>query len=155
MDSKLRDEFWHALSDSPFVMIKRDGTPGHAEPMTAQLDSDAHQAIWFFVSRGNRIAAGGGAMAQFASKGHDLFACLAGTLVEETRNDVWDKHWSRQTEAWFPNGRSDPDVMMLRFEIAEAEIWTVDPSLMGKLKQLTGAGTITPEQAGRHEVGTV
>src|SRR5262245_43206523 len=108
MKKKLRDEFWNALAKSPYVMIRLESSETHAEPMTAQLDRDAHHEIWFFASRGNRIAGGGRAMAQFSSKDHDLFACLSGTLVEESDQAVWDKHWSRVAEAWFREGRHDP-----------------------------------------------
>lgn len=154
MEKKLREEFWKAFEDSPFIMIRREIAGGHAEPMTAQLDRDAHHTIWFYTSRDNRIAAGGPAMAQFSSKGHDVFACLAGTLVEETDVARIDKHWSKQVEAWFEGGRQDPRMMMLRFEIAEAEVWTADPGLLGTFKLLTG-GAIRSDEMGKHEIGLV
>lgn len=161
MDNKLREEFWHAFEDSPFIMIRleggQQGTAGHhlhAEPMTAQLDRDAHHTIWFFVSRGNRIAAGGKAMAQFSSKGHDVFACLSGTLVEETDRARFDKHWSNTVEAWFPQGKNDPNLMMLRFEIDDAEVWTADPGVIGTFKLLTGS-KVRSEEMGKHETGLV
>jgi general stress protein 26 len=158
MKQELVDEFWHAFAKSPFIMIRLDApsgsTGGHAEPMTAQLGKDARRTIWFFASRDNRIAAGGRAMGQFSAKGHDLFACLAGTLVEETDPARIDKHWSKEVEAWFPNGRHDPQLMMLRFEIDDAEVWTVDASLFGTFKMLTGSAIRTSEM-GQHEVGLV
>src|SRR5262245_34249941 len=117
MKKELREEFWQAFEKSPFIMIRLDGAHGHAEPMTAQLDREALHTIWFFASRNNRISAGGRAMGQFSAKGHDLFACLAGTLVEEADKARIDKHWSKEVEAWFPAGRNDPNLLMLRFEI--------------------------------------
>ena len=154
MKKEIREEFWQSFEDSPFIMMKLNGTSGHAEPMTAQLDREAHHEIWFFTSRDNRIAPGGAAMGQFVSKGHDVFACVAGTLVEETREEIWDKHWSRFAESWFPNGRNDPNVIMLRLDIDEAEVWVSDMSLKGKFKLLTGM-EIKPSEAGEHAVGLV
>ena len=154
MDEELREEFWQALDKSPFIMIRLDRADGHAEPMTAQLDKDAVHTIWFYTSRGNRIAAGGQAMGQFSAKGHDVFACLAGSLVEETDQARIDKHWSKQAEAWFLQGRHDPDLMMLRFEIASAEVWTVDPGVFGAFKLLTG-GKVKSSEMGEHAVGNV
>jgi len=154
MKKELRDEFWKSFDKSPFIMIRLENGGGHAEPMTAQLDKDAHHAIWFFAARHNRIAAGGRAMAQFSSKGHDLFACLAGNLVEEKDQGVFDKHWSPAAEAWFPKGRDDPSVMMLRFDIEDAEIWTADPGIIGKFKLLTGS-KMTAGDVGDHAVGVV
>jgi general stress protein 26 len=154
MEKQLREEFWHALEQSPFIMIWLDNTGGHAEPMTAQLDRDALHTIWFFASRANRIAAGGRAMGQFAGKGHDNFACLAGTLVEETDRARREKHWSKEVEAWFPNGGDDPNLMMLRFEIDDAEIWTVDPGVLGTFRMLTGSA-IRSSELGQHAQGLV
>lgn len=154
MKKELREEFWQALEKSPYVMIRLESSGSHSEPMTAQLDRDAHHQFWFFAARGNRIAAGGPAMAQFSSKGHDVFACLSGTLTEELDQTVWDKHWSRPAEAWFPGGRDDPQVMMLRFDIAEAEVWTADPGVIGKFKLLTGT-KLSDGEAGEHAVGRV
>jgi len=82
MTPEIREEFWKSFGKSPFIMLGLTSMPGHSEPMMAQLDREAHHQIWFFTSRGNRVASGGPAMAQFASKGHDVFACLSGTLVE-------------------------------------------------------------------------
>ncbi len=154
MEKKLREEFWHAFEKSPFVMIRLEDVGGHAEPMTAQLDRDAHHTIWFYTSRGNRIAAGGSAMAQFASKGHDVFACLKGRLVEETDRGRFERHWSNAVESWFPEGRNDPNVMMLRFEIENAEVWTADLGIAGTFKLLTGS-TVRPDEMGDHAVGLV
>jgi general stress protein 26 len=154
MKKELREEFWHAFEKSPFLMIRLDSAGGHAEPMTAQLDRDALHTVWFFASRTNRIAAGGLAMGQYASKGHELFACLAGNLVEETDRSRREKHWSKEVEAWFPKGRNDPDLMMLRFEIDDAEVWTVDPGVLGTFKMLTGSA-IRSSELGEHAVGLV
>jgi len=158
MEKELREEFWHAFEKSPFIMMRLDATSAahgnHAEPMTAQLDKEALHTIWFFASRANRIAAGGRAMGQFASKGHDVFACLGGTLVEETDPARIDKHWSKEVDAWFPEGRNDPQVLMLRFEIDDAELWTVDASLFGTFKMLTGSA-IKSSEMGQHAVGLV
>lgn len=154
MDKKLREEFWHSFEKSPFIMIRLENQGGHAEPMTAQLDKDAHHTIWFYTSRQNRVATGGKAMAQFSGKGHDVFACLSGTLVEETDRARFEKHWSKQVEAWFPGGKNDPQLVMLRYEIDSAEVWSVDPGLVGKFKLLTGQD-VKPSEIGEHAVGLV
>src|SRR3546814_12340173 len=77
----------------------------HHIPMNAQLDKDAHGAFWFFTASDNRLAAGGPAMAQFAAKGHALFACISGTLVSESDRTVLDKLWSTSTAAWYEGGK--------------------------------------------------
>lgn len=154
IDPEIRETFWKAFQASPFIMMKLDSAAGHAEPMTAQLDKDAHHAVWFFCARSNRIAAGGAAMGQVMTRGHDVFACISGTLVEETDPAVRDNHWNNAVEAWFPNGKSDPAVLMLRFDISDGEVWTADMGLKGAYKLITGK-PIHADEAGEHAVGAV
>lgn len=154
MDKDTREAFWKAFADSPFIMMRLEGSNEHAEPMTAQLDRDAHHAIWFFLKRDNRIAAGGAAMGQVQTKGHDVFACISGTLVEETDTTIREKQWDNHVEAWFPNGKTDPSVLMLRFDIQDSEVWVSDISIKGKLKMLTGT-SIKPQESGEHALGPV
>jgi general stress protein 26 len=154
MDKHVQETFWKAFAESPFIMMKLDGASGHSEPMTAQLDRDAEHAIWFFTTRDNRIAPGGKAMGQMVGEDHEVFACLSGTIVEETDKAVWDRHWNKHAAAWFPGGREDPNIMMLRFDIADAEVWTVDPTLAGKFKLMTGR-PIEPKDVGEYATGAV
>ena len=153
-NDEVQETFWKEFADSPFIMMRLDGSSEHAEPMTAQLDEDATHAIWFFTAKGNRIAPGGKAMGQVVTKGHEVFACLSGTVTEETDPALREKHWSRQVEAWFPEGKNDPSVLMLRFDIADSEVWTVDMSLAGTFKLLTGQH-VTPDEMGEHATGPV
>lgn len=147
--AQVRERMWKKMADSPFVMVGLTHADQHFEPMTAQLDKDANSEFWFYTAKDNRIAPGGPAMAHFVSKDHKLFACIRGTLVEETDPAVIDRYWSNQAEAWFDGGRNDPSLKMMRFELKDAEIWEGDESLTGKLKMLTGM-TIEPDEAGRH-----
>jgi len=150
MESHVRERFWKAFAASPFIMMRLESAHGHAE----LLDKEAHHAVWFVCKRDNRIGAGGRAMGQVMTKGHDVFACIAGTLVEETDPAVRDRHWTNHVEAWFPNGKHDPSIVMLRFEIDDAEVWTSDVGITGLFKLATG-GTIDPSRTGEHEVGAV
>jgi general stress protein 26 len=136
--AELKDKFWHALAGSPFVMLQLDSDPDSAAPMTAQLDKDARHAIWFFTGKDNRFAAMGAATATFAAKGHDTFARFAGKLVEETSRERLDKQWSNFVEAWFPGGKDDPNLLMLRMELGDATIWSGEMGLLGTAKMALG-----------------
>lgn len=148
-EQEVRDRMWKKMAGSPFLMVRLDNSDDHAEPMTAQLDEDANSAFWFYTSKDNRIAPGGPAMAQYVSKDHKIFACIRGTLRQESDPAVIDRYWNNAVEAWFEHGRQDPDLLMMRFDLEDAEIWEGDESLTGKFKMLTGA-TIQPSEAGRH-----
>jgi general stress protein 26 len=146
---ELKKDLWKKMTDSPFVMIGLTGSGEHSEPMTVQLDKDQVDTLWFFIGKDNRLAGGGDAMAQFVSKGHDFFACMSGTARIDNDRGMIDKLWSNQAEAWFPGGKNDPNLGLLRFDIADAELWETDMSLSGKLKMVFG-GKIKPDEAGSH-----
>lgn len=134
----LRTKFWNALAESPFVMLQAGEGADAAAPMTAQLDRDAHHAIWFFTTRDSQFARGGAAAATFASRGHDVFARFAGTLAEETDPRLLDQHWSSFVESWFPGGKDDPNLLFLRMDLGEATIWSGKLGLLDSAKMMLG-----------------
>ena len=145
-------KFLAHLKDSPFVMIGlTDG--GHSEPMNVKTDEAQPNTLFIFSGHDNRIAKGGEAMAQFVGKGHDFFACLAGTVSQETDQATFDQLWDNRVEAWFPNGKAE--ARLNRFDIGSAELWETDVSVSGRLKMLFG-GTITAGESSSHAmVGSV
>ncbi|MGN6375605.1 MAG: pyridoxamine 5'-phosphate oxidase family protein [Sphingomonas sp.] len=149
MADDIRKTMWKALADSPFLMIGLTDTDEHRQPMTAQLDKHADSEFWFYTNKQNRLATGGPAMAEFSSKGDDLFACIKGRLVEETDPAVVDRYWSKQVAAWYEKGRDDPNLLMLRFDLDDAEIWEADLSIKGMFRLATGH-RIRAEDAGEH-----
>ncbi len=151
---EIKQTLWKKLADSPFVMIGPMDGSQHSEPLTAQLDKDQVDTLFFFIGKDNRLAGGGKAMAQFVSKGHDFFACFSGTARIDNDFSQIDKLWNKQVEAWFPNGKEDPNLALLRFDIDDAELWEADMSLTGRVKMLFGA-KINPSEEGSHaRVGT-
>jgi general stress protein 26 len=146
---QIKRDMWKKMADSPFVMVGLTGEHQHSEPLTAQLDEDQVDTLFFFVGKDNRVAGGGAAMAQFVSKGHDFFACLSGTIAQDNDAAQIDKLWNPQVAAWFEGGRNDPNLALIRFDIDSAELWETDLSVSGRLKMLFG-GTIRPQESGSH-----
>lgn len=136
--AELKTKFWHAMKHSAFVMLQLDAAPDTVSPMTAQLDKEAHSAIWFFTTAQSRFAELGPATAIFSSKGHDLFARFHGHLVRETSRTRLDKQWSNFVAAWFPGGKEDPNLVMLRMELGDATIWGGDLDLLTTAKMAMG-----------------
>src|SRR3546814_7450380 len=93
--TKLKEQLWKKLSDGPFMMVGLSNTHSHSEPLTAQLDRDQVDTIFFFIGKDNRLAQGGPAMAQFVSKGQDFFACLSGRVLIDNDRAMIDKLWSK------------------------------------------------------------
>ncbi|SDA16161.1 pyridoxamine 5'-phosphate oxidase family protein [Sphingomonas sp. NFR15] len=147
----IKQTMWDKMAQSPFLMVGLTGTSQHSEPLTAQLDRDQVDTLFFFVGKDNRLAGGGSAMAQFVSKGHDFFACLAGEIRQDNDRALIDKLWNNQVEAWFPGGKDDPNLALIRLDIASAELWETDISLTGRIKMLFG-GTIKSDEDSSHAV---
>ena len=78
------------------------------------------------------------ATATFIGKGHQMFARFTGTLTEETSEERLDKQWNQIIEAWFPGGKDDPDLLMLRMDLGNAEIWNSDLGFVDNVKMLMG-----------------
>ncbi len=134
----LKQKFWKALADSPFLFLQFDGDPEGAVPMTAQLDEDANSTIWFFTRKDHHLAAGGKATATFEAKGHDIFARFTGIISTETSKARLDRQWNSIVEAWFPEGKNDPNLVMLRMDLGQAEIWNSDLGFIDNAKMLMG-----------------
>ena len=135
---ELKEKFWRALAESPFVFLARDANPGDSVVMTAQLDKDADSEIWFFTTKDHHLAKMGPATVNFSGEDHDIFARFQGTLSEETSRERLDKQWSKIVEAWFPGGKDDPNLLMLRMDLGEAEIWNSDLGMLTTAKMLLG-----------------
>ncbi|MBB3695296.1 pyridoxamine 5'-phosphate oxidase family protein [Sphingomonas sp. BK580] len=147
--TKLKHDLWQKMADSPFVMVGPADGSAHSEPLTAQLDEDQVDTLFFFVGKDNRLAGGGRVMAQYVSKGHDFFACMDGQARIDNDPALIDKLWNKQAEAWFPGGREDPNLALLRVDVDSAELWESDISLSGRVKMLFG-GTIKASESGSH-----
>lgn len=164
-DAEIRTKFWKALqSDRTMFLGLADGEDGHARPMTAQLDDDGWDGddyrgpLWFFSSSDNALvqslqgAAGGArATALFASKGHDVWASVHGTLTASTDPATIDRLWNRFVAAWY-EGKDDPKIRLIRLDADNAEIWIDASSIVAGIKMLIG---IDPKQNYEDKVAQV
>jgi general stress protein 26 len=140
---ELEAKFWKALKSDMTLMLGLDGVEdGHARPMTAQIEG-AHGPIWFFTTRDNnvvqKLGRGNRAIATFASKGHDLFATIHGTVSVDSDRAVVERLWNRYVAAWYKQGKDDPKLALLRLDPERAEIWEDASSLVAGIKLLFGA----------------
>ncbi|WP_336986605.1 pyridoxamine 5'-phosphate oxidase family protein [Altererythrobacter aquiaggeris] len=135
---EIKTEFWESLASSSFLMLQLDSDNKTAVPMTAQLDKDANSSIWFFTQKNSSFAALGDATATFESKGHDIFARFHGKLRVEDSKERFDQFWNNFVEAWYDGGKDDPDILFLRMDLGDAEIWNGDMGLLNVAKMALG-----------------
>jgi general stress protein 26 len=131
-DRELEEKFWSELKSSPFVMLGVEGMrDGATQPMTASFEDQDRDSgtVWFFTAKDHDLTRAMGqsnrAIASFASKGHDLFASLRGTLQIDNDRSTIDRLWSPIVAEWY-EGKGDPKMALVRFEIDDAKIWKSD-----------------------------
>jgi general stress protein 26 len=139
---ELERKFWDALaSDRTMMLGLHAADEGHTRPMTAILDGD-RGSIWFFTVKDNamvgQLTDGHRAVATFTAKDHDLFATLHGQLLIEGNPAMIDRLWSSSVAAWYEGGRNDPNIVLLRLDPEQAEIWESASGLLAGLKMMLG-----------------
>lgn len=134
-EERLGKKFWEELSGhNGFVMLGLQGVENsRTRPMTAQVvkNDDAGKSdpgqIYFFASKSEDLVKEMGtrhpAIATFASKGHGLFAHIHGSLVLDDNPAVIDQLWNPIIASWFKDGKSDPDLALIRFDTVKADVW--------------------------------
>ena len=150
--------FWKALRADRTLMLGLEGAAeGHAQPMTALSDDELRpRALYIFAAKDTELvkAMGEGhlAVGHFASKGHDLFASLHGTLTPHNDRDAIERFWNPYVAAWFEGGKDDPNLQLIRFEPATAQIWLNDHSLLAGVRLMLGQD---PKKAYKDKVAEV
>lgn len=131
-DREIEEKFWKELDDSPFLMLGIEGErDGATQPMTANFEDQDRNAgrLWFFTANDHDLAralgSSGRAIAAYSAKGHDLFASLRGTLIADNDPATIDRLWNPVVAEWY-DGKDDPKLLLLRFEVNDAKIWLSD-----------------------------
>lgn len=100
------------------------GAAHHTQPMTAFAEPGTSQ-IWFFTRTdtdlAREVAEGKSAMFVFQQK--DFQACIGGKLTRRLDPVRVDKYWNAVVAAWYPGGKADPNLTMLRLDCDDAQVW--------------------------------
>ena len=159
-DREIEEKFWHALKHSPFIMLGIEGArDGATQPMTAQFEVEDRDSglLWIFTAKDHDLTRAMGqsnrGMATFASKGHDLFASLRGTLEVVNDRATIDRLWNPIVAEWY-EGKDDPKLALVRFGVEDAKIWKSDVEgfLKPAINKLLGR---KPEAGMREKVAEV
>ncbi len=120
---------WSEIGHARFGMLglAQHSSGSHFQPMTAFGEPDTRE-IWFYTRRDSALAravADDGADAVFLvqSKDQDVQASITGSLRVKHDQAHIERHWNAMVAAWFPGGKQDPMLTLLRFEARDAEVW--------------------------------
>lgn len=117
-------QFWDELDGVHFVML---GSPDHSHHMQPMAPQSAREetSIWFYTKTTSDIAraAANGGMVHMCLVTDDYQACIAGDLRTTHSPEHVERYWSSMVEAWFPNGKADPELTMLCLKPTSGSIW--------------------------------
>lgn len=121
--------FWDALKKSNTGMLGLDQPGYHAQPMTAFREEETG-TIWFFtrddtdLARDAAIGGGQSAMFHYGSKDQSVWACIHGELsVHGQDREIIDRYWNPVLAAWYPDGKEDRHLTILRFDADDGRVW--------------------------------
>ena len=125
------------VKDIDFCMLTTVAENGdlHSRPMSSNGDIDSDGALWFFTSASSHkvheVEKLSKVNVSFADPDNQHYVSISGTaqLVRD-RNKI-DELWRPEFKMWFPNGKDDPDVALLRVSSEKAEYWDSPASTIG------------------------
>lgn len=125
------------VKDIDFCMLTTVDDIGdlHSRPMSSNGDIDQNGDIWFFTSASSHkvseIEKLPKVNVSFADPDNQHYISISGNaqLVRD-RNKI-EELWRSEFKMWFPKGKDDPDVALLRVSLQKAEYWDSPSSTVG------------------------
>ena len=125
------------VKDIDFCMLTTVDENGdlHSRPMSANGEIEPNGDIWFFTSASSHKVSEISKLPKvnisFADPENQHYVSISGTaqLVQD-RNKI-DELWKPEFKMWFPEGKDDPDVALLRISLEKAEYWDSPSSTIG------------------------
>lgn len=124
-----------------------DGTL-HSRPMgTQQVEFDGD--LWFFTrassGKAEEVQRAQDVNVSYASPDHNRYVSLSGKAHLVHDKQKAQELWNPLFKAWFPEGLDDPDLVLLKVSVEQAEYWE-SPSgavvkLVGFVKAITTGKT--------------
>jgi general stress protein 26 len=122
----VQTRLWDEIEKQQIGMLGAVGGASHPfQPMTAFLER-ADNRLWFFTYKDTELAeaAAGGVQAAFLFQdGRHLYASIAGELRTDYDRERMNRFWNAAVAAWYPEGKDDPRLTLLRLDARDAEVW--------------------------------
>jgi len=125
------------VKDIDFCMlttVDENGDP-HSRPMSSNGDIDPNGDIWFFTAASSHkvseISKLPKVNVSFADPDNQHYVSITGTaeLVRDPKKI--DELWRPEFKMWFPEGKNDPEVALLKVNLEKAEYWDSPSSTIG------------------------
>ena len=157
LNSAELDKLKAQIKDITTAMFTTYGLNGdlHTRPMAA-LEMDPDGTMWFFtykesnkvqeIGQNNRVALG------FADPGSETYVATSGLAEVVNDQAKVNELWGDFLKTWFPNGKEDPSLTLLKVTTHAGEYWDRPGGKMLLLFEIAkGALTGESDKSGRDE----
>lgn len=124
-----------SVDTAMLVTALPDGSLRSRPMATQQVDREGN--VWFFTARDSEktheIADDQHVNLSYADTENHRYVSICGKArIERDRNKI-DQLWSDSVAAWFPKGKDDPNLVLIRVRIESAEYWDSPQGAMVQL----------------------
>ena len=153
MDDKQK-ELWERIEDVRVALmtsVEHDGSL-RARPMWTQGD-EFDGVLWFFASDDGPLADELSREARvclaYGAPDKDLYVSVSGRAELIRDRAKADEMWNTFAEAWFPDGPDDPNLVLVRVDVEQAQYWEdKKPKVLEFAEIVIGAVTGNPPKSG-------
>ena len=117
------------IKDIDFCMLTTIDERGdlHSRPMSSNGDIDADGDLWFFTGASSHkvseINDSPRVNLSFADPDNQNYVSVTGRAQLVRDRKKIDELWREPFRMWFPEGKDDPNVALLRVKVEKAEYW--------------------------------
>ena len=125
------------IKDIDFCMlttIDEQGDP-HSRPMSSNGDIDRDGDLYFFTNASshkvNEVAQSPKVNVSFADPQNQRYVSVTGLASVVRDQQKINELWRPEFKMWFPKGKEDPDIALLRVNLEKGEYWDSPSSTIG------------------------
>lgn len=125
------------IKDIDFCMlttIDEQGDP-HSRPMSSNGDIDPNGDLWFFTSASSHkvseVEESPKVNVSFADPDNQRYVSVTGVAHTLRDRRKIDELWRPEFKMWFPKGKDDPEIALLKVSLEKGEYWDSPSSTIG------------------------
>ena len=125
------------VKDIDFCMLTTvdEGGDLHSRPMSSNGDIDPNGDVWFFTNatshKVNEIAKLPRVNISFADPDNQRYVSVSGKAEVLRDQKKIEELWRPEFKIWFPKGKDDPEIALLKVNLEKAEYWDSPSSTIG------------------------
>ena len=117
------------IKDIDFCMLTTIDEQGdlHSRPMSSNGDIDPNGDIWFFTGASSHkvseIENSPKVNVSFADPKNQRYVSVTGSAQLTRDPKKIEELWRPEFKMWFPKGKDDPEIALMRIRLEKAEYW--------------------------------